>query len=134
MSFSTIATFENPIDAHLLRVELENAGFTVYIADENLIGVQPLFSNAIGGVKVQVPTEQKDDAILLINNLAEENKKDARCPQCESTKIQFNFKSSRSGKSLLSHFIALLTFTHPLYVSRVNRCLDCNFEFTDEKA
>ena len=134
MSFSTIATFENPIDAHLLRVELENAGFTVYIADENLIGVQPLFSNAIGGVKVQVPAEQKDDAILHINNLAEENKKNARCPQCESTKIQFNFKSSRSGKSLLSHFIALLTFTYPLFVSRVNRCLDCNFEFTDEQA
>jgi len=50
----TIAAFTKPDDAHLLRLRLEAAGIEVYIQDENIVQIDPFYSNALGGVKVQV--------------------------------------------------------------------------------
>ncbi len=50
----TIARFSKPEDAHLLRLRLGAAGIDAYVLDENLIQIDWLFSNAIGGVRVQV--------------------------------------------------------------------------------
>jgi len=133
MSFKTIARFDNPIDAHLLRVELENEGFDVFIADEHLVSIQPLYSNAVGGVKVQVRSEDSEKALLFLNEQRKVQNKMV-CPACGSIHIQRNFKTLRSGKSFLSYLIALITLTYPLFTKRINRCSDCHHEFSEQKA
>jgi hypothetical protein len=52
---TTIATFNQPTDAHLLRMRLESAGIEAFVQDENLI--QTTFISAAGGVRVQVADE-----------------------------------------------------------------------------
>jgi hypothetical protein len=49
---TTVATFNKPEDAHLLRMRLESAGIEAFIQDE-LVN----FSEGIGGVRVQVADE-----------------------------------------------------------------------------
>ena len=66
----TIAKFTKPEDAHLLRMRLESAGFEAYVQDENMIQIDPFYSNAIGGVRVQV-VDQDVDAVKAF--LAEDN-------------------------------------------------------------
>jgi hypothetical protein len=50
----TIATASHAHEAHLLRGALEAEGIAVVLADEHLIAIDWLHSNAIGGVKVMV--------------------------------------------------------------------------------
>lgn len=53
----TIATFSKPEEAHLLRMRLESSGIPAFLQDENLIQMDWLLSNAVGGVRVQVADE-----------------------------------------------------------------------------
>ncbi len=54
---TTIATFNKPEDAHLLRMRIEAGGIPAFIQDENLVQIDWLLANAIGGVRVQVADE-----------------------------------------------------------------------------
>jgi hypothetical protein len=54
MDLVTVKTFDNPIDAHLLRIHLESEGIPCYIFDEEIVAIQPLFANAVGGIKVKI--------------------------------------------------------------------------------
>ena len=66
MDFATVFTAFDPSEAHLIRSRLEVAGFDATIANEfsslNLEGG----SIAAGGITVQVPSDQADEARALI--------------------------------------------------------------------
>lgn len=51
----TVATFSTPHEASLAKADLEACGIPAFTADEFTIGVNPLYSNALGGIKVRVP-------------------------------------------------------------------------------
>lgn len=67
MDFITIATFSSYYDAVLPKNLLENQGITCYLKDENSVTINPVLTNSIGGIKLQVP--EKDykaaEAILI---------------------------------------------------------------------
>jgi hypothetical protein len=58
----TIATFSKPEDAHLLRMRLNAGGIEAFVQDENMVQMDWLLSNAVGGVRVQVADEDADAA------------------------------------------------------------------------
>lgn len=62
----TIATFTDPMGAHLLIARLEGSGVRAYIRDENMVAVDWLYANAIGGVKVDVADEDLERALELL--------------------------------------------------------------------
>ena len=51
----TVAVFVSPHEAGMAKGELEAYGIPAFVADEFAIGANPLLSNALGGIKVQVP-------------------------------------------------------------------------------
>jgi Putative prokaryotic signal transducing protein len=52
--FVTVATFWNPVEAHVLVTRLEGAGVRAFVMDEETVAMDWLLANAVGGVKVQV--------------------------------------------------------------------------------
>ena len=54
--FYTLAAFEYVADVQILKGRLEADGIPVFLRDENTLNSDPLISNAIGGVKLQVST------------------------------------------------------------------------------
>ncbi len=60
--FVTVATVWKPAQAHILRSRLEAEGIHVFLADEETITMDWLLSNAIDGVKVQVPSKDVERA------------------------------------------------------------------------
>ncbi len=52
-----VATFSKPEEAHLLRMRLAAGGVAAYIRDENTVQMDWLYSNALGGVRVEVAEE-----------------------------------------------------------------------------
>ena len=63
---TTLATFSKPEEAHLLRGRLESGGVRAYVQDENLVQMNWLYSNAIGGVRVQISDEDIDEARSIL--------------------------------------------------------------------
>ncbi len=64
--FVVAAAFTNVHEAHLAQSSLEAAGFEVLVADEHLVSVDWMLSNAIGGVKVVVREDRVEEARALL--------------------------------------------------------------------
>jgi len=67
----TIATFSKVEEAHLLRMRLEDAGVSAYLRDENTIQIDWLYSNALGGVRVDVADEDVDAAKAVLDRASQ---------------------------------------------------------------
>jgi hypothetical protein len=78
MELKTIYTSNIPIDCHILKGRLETDGLTCFIFDENYVWIDPFKAVAIGGVKLKVPSDQKEIAekiisLVHIDKLIDEN-------------------------------------------------------------
>jgi hypothetical protein len=62
----TVAQCNLPAEAHAMRLHLQEAGIAVFLADEFTVTMDWLLSNAVGGVKVQVPASRADEAAELL--------------------------------------------------------------------
>lgn len=71
----TISRYSFPHEAHVARALLESEGIPVFLADEHTITMQWLYSNALGGVRLQVPEAFVERAVALLQEL--ENSEDA---------------------------------------------------------
>ena len=113
---ATVATFYNVLDAQLLKAFLESRNITCFLADEHIISVQPFYSSAIGGVKVNVHPAQYEQAIRLYDEfqagVSEENHKLPDCPACGSEQV------------------LLLPVKNTIYYNEF-RCFDCDHEWDD---
>lgn len=68
MNRVTVATFIYSHEAAILKSRLEAEGIQCYLKDENTLQVQPFYSNAIGGVKLQV----SDNDVIRAKKIVEE--------------------------------------------------------------
>ncbi len=62
----TIATFDLPAKARLAQNALAEAGVRAVVADEAVVAMEWLLSNAVGGVKVQVWAGDEDRAVAAL--------------------------------------------------------------------
>lgn len=53
--FVTVAAFDETFRADVARAALEDAGLPVRITDREIVAMEWVLSNAVGGIKVQVP-------------------------------------------------------------------------------
>ena len=57
-----------PHEAHLMRSILAGHGIEAMVPEPYLLGVQPAYSLAIGGVRVFVKQADRDEAIRLLDD------------------------------------------------------------------
>ncbi|MEM9078686.1 MAG: DUF2007 domain-containing protein [Bacteroidota bacterium] len=118
--FHTLGTFEFPADVQIIKGKLESEGIPVFLRDETTINSDPLISSAIGGVKLQVYTVDRERALGIFNEIRNyATDKDGNlivCPNCKATKSEIYY--SRKGI-----FYKLFPFFEP----KKYRCLNCNF-------
>lgn len=70
----TVATFSQPLDSHLIRARLEAEGIPCFVADEFTVSANWFYSNAIGGVKLQVREADIDRARHIVEGELERRK------------------------------------------------------------
>ena len=90
--FYTIAAFEFVADVQILKGMLESDGIPVFLRDENTLNSDPLISNAIGGVKLQVYYSDKEKATEIYNEVrayAMDDQGNLRsCPNCNAQRME----------------------------------------------
>ncbi|QDU57155.1 putative signal transducing protein [Aeoliella mucimassa] len=96
-SYSTIA------EAQLCQAVLQQEGIDCFLENEASVGVNWLWSNALGGVKLLVPHEQLEAATTLLESvqLTESAKQDLGdiTFECEDCGAQITFPGERRGKT-----------------------------------
>ncbi len=123
----TVKTFDTSVNAHLFRIELENEGIESFIYDEETITMDPLLSNAIGGIKVKINAKDIERTKEFLAKCEEEH--NPPCPNCGSKRIMTNFRSFKSASGIISAIAAFLFTIFPPMFKTVKKCLDCNQEF-----
>lgn len=134
MNRITVKTFDNIIDAYILKNRLETDNIECFIQDENTVSIDPLLSNAVGGIKLKVQEKDYAKAFDIIQEL--ENKpfedRDGNiivCPNCGSNQLYKDFNSIQDFKGLISALFSLVLSIFPIYLNKVFRCKKCDTEF-----
>lgn len=116
--FYTIAAFEFPADVQIVKGKLESEGIPVFLKDENTLNSDPIISNAIGGVKLQVYTKDKKQALAIYNEIRayaiDDNGDPIVCPNCKAQKSEAYYE--RKG---------IFYKLFPFFEKRKYRCLSC---------
>lgn len=126
MDWVTIARYDLPYEAQIAHARLQAEGIQTFIADEYTIGMQWLYANALGGVKLQVRARDAAWAAeILANDYSadveeQEGIDDLKCPQCQGVHLVPEIIGKRRA------FFVFLGLDFPLYpISRGLRCPDC---------
>jgi hypothetical protein len=133
-----IRSFDNVIDAYQVKNVLENEDIPVFITDENMVTLQPLYSNLLHGVKLKVRAEDLEAAEKVIKGfdeaiLTDETDKRIACPKCHSVRVMYHLKSGKSAPGVFAILLSLFTGTYPLHSEDICRCKDCGCEFPMDK-
>ena len=134
MPLITFKTFENPVDAHLLKSKLESEGIDCFLFDENIVSVMPLYNITVGGIKLKIDDSDLKKAKEIFSEIehtpitSEENEV-IKCPNCGSEEIISGFKSFKGVKGILSLIVTFLFTIFPIYFKTVHRCKKCDIEF-----
>jgi len=114
----------------MMLQRLEEEGIKAYLKDEHTVTIDPILSNAIGGIKLMVYQEQLSRALELINGFEKQNRESITCIFCGSHNVHLVFQRNNSTNWIT----ALLTWLFGNYavgVKTVYTCLDCDKENPD---
>ncbi|MEX1191165.1 MAG: DUF2007 domain-containing protein [Brumimicrobium sp.] len=134
MAFVTVKTFDNNMDAQMLKSRIESEGIKCFLFDEETVTINPLFAQAIGGIKLKVLQEDVPKVREILKDISETPLTDELgdeicCPNCESTNINTGFRSVSGIRGVLFAFVAFLALTFsPFFKTRYN-CTDCEHVF-----
>lgn len=134
MKFLTVRTFDSAVEAHLLKTKLESEGIPCVLFDEHLVNMNPLYSVAVGGIKLKIRESDWEKAAVILEEIEEQpwrdEKEDAiKCPRCGSEELYANFKSMKGIKGILTAIVSFLLAVFPFYYKTVYKCKNCGAEF-----
>jgi hypothetical protein len=116
--FYTLGAFEYVADVQVIKAKLESEGIPVFLRDEYTLNTDPLISSAIGGVKLQVYTTDKEKATAIYNKIrsyaVDADGQPVICPNCKAMRSEVYY--SRKG---------LLYKLFPFLEPKKYRCLNC---------
>ena len=130
--FHKIANYQYTSEAYLFKGKLESEGIEVFLQNENTINTDPLLSNALGGVKLFVKSEDVMKAKQILDSIPEYSVDDKgellTCPNCGAQKIEF-LTTVKDLISLVTFIFGILLSIFPFYTKYKYRCESCKFEF-----
>ena len=116
--FYLLGSFEYVSDVQIIKGKLESEGIPVFLRDENTLNSDPLISNAIGGVKLQVYAKDKKKAIAVYNEVRayaiDTNGDPIKCPNCKAEKSEAYYERKTIFHKLF-----------PFFEKRKYKCLSC---------
>lgn len=86
--FILIGSFNRPEEAHIVAAKLESEGISTFIANENTIGMNFLWSQAVGGVQLLI-NKNDEGAAREILDLPPPPIAEERCPKCGNDQTKY---------------------------------------------
>lgn len=126
MDFVTIRTFQNYFSAHILLSKLKDAGMECYLKDEFTVTIDPILSNAVGGIKLIVKKDDEKEACDLLQVFDQQYMRSAVCPKCGNQTIDLVPKKTTAN--MMTAILTWLLGSYALSAKNVYQCSSCGFE------
>jgi len=130
--FTLIGRFQYSSEAMIYKGKIESEGIEVYMRDTATVDANPLYSNAVGGIKLYVKNEDAEKANQILSQISEfsldDNHQLIKCPNCGAEQIQM-MTSIKDIKSLLAFIFSALITIYPFHTKHKYKCQNCKFEF-----
>lgn len=126
MEFITIRTFQNYFTAHITLTKLKDAGIECYLKDEFTVTIDPILSNAVGGIKLVVRKENEEEANILLNDFDEAYRRSAVCPKCGSLTI--DLVPEKTTANMATAILTWLFGSYAISAKNVYQCSSCGYE------
>ena len=130
-------SYIDPIKAHIIKGLLVSCGIECFLSDEHMVTVNLMYSQALGGVKLnvfqrdieQINTLLKAEQIEPITDLTgNKDEFGVHCPQCNSSNVSYGGSVNRKfGYRHL--FIPIILGLYPCTMRKAYHCFDCHHEF-----
>ena len=131
MEFILLNSYGNYVDAHIAKGVLEEEGITCWLKDENTVTIDPILTNAVGGIKLMVAREDAQRAWELLSTLQKEQQQRIRCPKCGSQQVEL-VSSPRKISNWASALIGFFITSYAMPVDKMFHCFACGHEFGAE--
>ncbi|MFM2214263.1 MAG: hypothetical protein RL427_1526 [Bacteroidota bacterium] len=130
--FQLLRRFQYSSEAIIYQGKLESQGIEVFLRDNHVVDTNPLYSNAVGGVKLYVKTEDVNKAIEILQDISlyslDDNHKLVQCPNCGATQAEM-VTSISSIKMLVAYVMSVLLLALPFVTQHKYKCAHCKLEF-----
>lgn len=126
MELITLRAFDNYFTANITLTKLHAAGIECYLKDEYTVTIDPMLSNAIGGIKLVVKKEDVDTVRQLLQQYDEEYLKWATCPRCGSN--SFTHVPRPGVANFVTAIFTWLFSNYAVAPDYVYRCGNCGLE------
>jgi len=123
-NWTTVDRYFHPTEAHIAAGRLESEGIPVFLLGINHASANWLLSNALGGIRLQVPEQYVQAAMQVLKETVEVGEEDESCPRCGAT------DSSPMNNSRKIAFLAVHLFNIPMpWGSKRRHCDACGKEW-----
>jgi predicted RNA-binding Zn-ribbon protein involved in translation (DUF1610 family) len=110
---------------------LEEQEIKCWLKDENTITINPIWTNAVGGIKLMVEKTDAKQAWEILTQLRNEQKASVVCPKCGSHNIEL-VSTPRKAINWVSAITTFFLGDYAMTIDKVNHCFDCGTEFPSE--
>ncbi|MDI1318375.1 DUF2007 domain-containing protein [Flavobacterium sp.] len=128
--FKLLRRFQYSSEAIIYQGKLESNGIEVYLRDNNIVDSNPLYSNAVGGVKLFVQTEDFDKATEILGDISlysvDDDNQPIKCPKCGAEQVEM--ETSIDGVKSFFRVVFLGAFAL-LFSKYKYQCQKCKTEF-----
>jgi DNA-directed RNA polymerase subunit RPC12/RpoP len=133
MKFVPIRTYDNYVPAHIDLGLLKEEGIQGWLKDENSVTVNPVLTNAVGGIKLMVPVEVAQQATDILIREQAAYIATLSCPNCGSNNfgsIDVPSKPSYWLESMMVFFLGKSI----LGTEKIYYCSNCKTQFKEPVA
>ncbi|MDP4205341.1 MAG: DUF2007 domain-containing protein [Bacteroidota bacterium] len=135
-----LETFDNPIIANIHLAKLKENDIPCFLSDENIVSINPLFANAVGGIKLNIYEQDIEKAVEILKEEAEvtmeeepeittdDSESKVVCPVCGSSNVSYGLAAQKRF-NLLVLIISFALMVFPFKNKKRYHCFDCGNEF-----
>jgi hypothetical protein len=137
-NWTTVARADGIAEAELIRMRLEAGGVAAVVRDAHMIRMDPILSNIMGGLRIDVPVAQEEVAREILDAgvadvASSASSEPCACPYCGGT--EYAYASRNRGLRLVAAVLALvwIPLGVPRGLNKERRCTHCR-EFVPDEA
>ena len=126
METEVVKTFDNYFSANIILSRLQASGIECYLMDEFTVTLDPILTNAIGGIKLVVKKENAAAVKKILQTYQLEYLLSATCPQCGSN--SFTHVAKPNVTNYVTAILTWLFSSYAVATDYVYQCGNCRYE------
>ena len=126
MDLVTVKTFDSYFVANIILGRLHAEGVECYLKDEVTVTIDPILTNAIGGIKLVVRKENAAAVKQILDSYDAQYLLAAMCPQCGEH--AFSYIAKPGVTNFLTAILTTIFASYAVAPNYVYQCGNCGYE------